>query len=337
MVECIFTIDYEIYGNGSGSLREHILGPMERIKGLFEQANVPCVVFVEVAELECIERENSDPDIQAIRRQIRELHECGFEIGLHIHPQWYNARYVNGTWLLDYGEYNLCTLSEDRIDVLIGRALAYLRSVLGDDQYTPVSFRAGNWLLQPTAIAARVLSRHGIRIDSSVFKGGLQRKWNLDYRRATANGWYWRFLDDVTAPSLRGSLLEVPIYTRMVPFWRMITGKRVRLQNRAPAGANDGNQFVSRMLDWLRFRYPLKFDFCRMTLTEQEAMLAKVMEEDRGDPGAYKPVALIGHTKDFGGTTTLEALLCRLRTCGISVSTLRDVESKSVATEARRL
>src|SRR5207248_1404364 len=144
-----------------------------------------------------------------------------------LHPQWCNARYQDAKWDLDYTEYNLCTLPPRRITEIVERSIAYLRTVLEASDFTPFSFRAGNWLFQPTSAAARVLRENGIRIDSSVFKGGRQHKHNLDYRRAIKNGYYWTFGDDVTVPDPRGGLLEIPIHPKMVAFWQMITAKRI--------------------------------------------------------------------------------------------------------------
>src|ERR1035437_9316274 len=110
MIECIFTIDYEIYGNGEGSLRELVFEPAQNVKRIFEQANVKLVVFVEAAELQKIETVGTDSAIDDIRRQVREFRQAGHEIALHLHPQWFNAYRENGAWVLDYGEYNLCTL-----------------------------------------------------------------------------------------------------------------------------------------------------------------------------------------------------------------------------------
>ena len=93
MVECVFTIDYEIYGNGEGSLRELVYEPARQLKEIFDQAGVKFVAFVEVAELQKIDAVHSDEAIDDVKRQIRELHEQGFEIALHLHPQWSNARY----------------------------------------------------------------------------------------------------------------------------------------------------------------------------------------------------------------------------------------------------
>ena len=81
--------------------------------------------------------------------------------------------------------------------------------------------------MQPTKTMAEVLLRNGIQVDSSVFKGGRIRDLGLDYRPAARHGWYWRFADDVNEAEPEGPLLEVPIYTEMVPFWKMLGGKRL--------------------------------------------------------------------------------------------------------------
>jgi len=52
----------------------------------------------------------------------------------------------------------------------------------------------------------------------------------------------------------------------MVPFWKMITGKRIDLQRKtAPAAKTDKNhnrnKRLQRLFDSTRFRYPLKLDY----------------------------------------------------------------------------
>jgi len=71
MIEVIFTLDYEIYGDATGSLRELILEPAESLMNLFEKWHYPLVVFVEVAELERIYQEKSDRDVEAVLIRLR--------------------------------------------------------------------------------------------------------------------------------------------------------------------------------------------------------------------------------------------------------------------------
>ena len=328
MVECIFTLDYEIYGNGEGSLKELVYEPAERLMAIFRNWDARFVAFIEVAELEILEREGTDPSIELVKEQLRGLHREGFELGLHLHPQWYNARYEEGRWLLDYNEYSLCALPRERIVGIVDRSIDYYREALGVGDFTPFSFRAGNWLFQPTATVADILAERGIKVDSSVFKGGRQYQYNLDYHRALRNGFYWAFSHDVNVPDPKGTLLELPIYTRMVPFWRMATGKRINLQRKGSSGGQTRKKVFHRLADFARLRYPLKLDFCRMSLGELTRTVDEVVKKDSSNPTWYRPVVAIGHTKDLVDFETVESFLCYLGTKGIAVSTLEEAYLK---------
>jgi len=328
MIECIFTIDYEIYGNGEGSLRELVYEPAQRLKEIFFRWNGRFVVFVEVAEMEMIEAKNTDSAIDLVKDQIRDFNKEGFELGLHLHPQWYNARRENGGWKLDYSEYNLCTLPRRRIVEIVNRSIAYFRKLLDVADFKPFSFRAGNWLFQPTKTIASVLAERGVKVDSSVFKGGLQHKHKLDYRQALRNGYYWTFTDNVDVPDNEGGMLEFPIYTQMVPSWKMPTRKRIGLQQKGSSGGQNGKRRPDCLLDYLRLWYPLKFDFCRMTLDELKKMLDTIIREDQQDPTSFRPIVAIGHTKDLVDLETVEKFLDYSQRKGIPVSTFKKVYNK---------
>ncbi len=163
-----------------------------------------------------------------------------------------------------------------------------------------------------------------------MFKGGLQRGRGLDYRPSLKNGYYWRFQDDVNAEEPDGRLLEIPTYTKLVPFWRMFTNKRLALQRKGNAPAQKANPFhlwqrLNRFRDLVRFRYPLKFDFCRMTIDELTVAIDGMIEEDKKSPASFKPLVAIGHTKDLTDYQTVVAFLTYLRERRINVSTLEEV------------
>lgn len=325
MIECIFTIDYEIYGNGEGSLRKLVYEPAERLKATFNKWNAHFILFVEAAELEMIEAKGTDSTIDLVKEQIQNFYREGFEIGLHLHPQWYNSRYESGKWILDYSEYNLCTLPRERIVQIINRSIDYLRNLLCVTDFLPLSFRAGNWLFQPTRTLSEVLIEKGIKVDSSVFKGGLQHLHKLDYRRSLKNGYSWPFADEVNIPDPKGALVELPIYTKMAPIWKMLTSKRIGLQQKAPTGSHTRRERLLRYLDFLRFWYPLKFDFCRMTIDELTEMINIETQKDRRNSNIFRPIIAIGHTKDLNDLETVESLLSYLKRKDISLSTFKDI------------
>ncbi len=119
-------------------------------------------------------------------------------------------------------------------------------------------------------------------------------------------------------------MLEFPIHTRMVPTWKMFTAKRIGLQQKGSSATQAGKKIISRMKDFLRFRYPLKFDLCQMNLKELTQMLDTVIREDQGDQASFRPIVAIGHTKDLVDIETVESFLCYLRDKGVLVSTFRD-------------
>jgi hypothetical protein len=105
--------------------------------------------------------------------------------------------------------------------------------------------------------------------------------------------------------------------------------------NRYGVAGRSTTQKLIRALDFLRFRYPLKLDFCRMTINELTSMMNKVIQEDRQDPESYRPIVTIGHTKDLTDFDTVDSFLSFLKTNRITVSTFTDVLPKlatSVAT-----
>jgi hypothetical protein len=328
MIEYVFTLDYEIYGNGTGSLMNLVYEPTEKLVKAFGKWNAQFVVFVEVAELELIDNLNTDPAIDLVKQQIRDLYRMGFEIGLHLHPQWYNARNEKGLWHLDYTEYNLCNLPRERIRQLIERSIVYLRHVLRTPDFTPFSFRAGNWLFQPTQTAAEILAEKGIHIDSSVFKGGLLHKHKLDYRRALQNGNYWRFKNNVDIPDPGGVLLELPIYTSMIPTWKILTSKRIGLQRRGKSQAQYRRVGMFNLRDIIRLKYPKKFDFCRLTISELIQMVDAIIREDQQNPAIFRPIVAIGHTKDLTDFQTIDSLLGYLDQKRIKIATFKTLYSK---------
>jgi hypothetical protein len=325
MIECVFTLDYEIYGNGTGALNELVYEPTENLLRVFEKWDARFVNYVEVSEFEMIEAAGTDAAISLVKRQVKEMHRRGYEIALHLHPQWYNARFAQGQWELDYTEYNLCTLSQPRIAEIVDRSVNYLCNMVDDRKFSPISFRAGNWLFQPTQNAARELSRRGLRIDSSVFKGGLQRNHELDYRPAMKNGYYWPFSSDVNVPDAMGQWLELPIYAEMVRPWKMATSKRMGMGGNVKGSGGSFAKKVNRALDFLRLGYPLKFDFCRMTLAELTSMMDRVIALDRRDPDTRKPIVAIGHSKDLNDFQTVDAFLAFLREKKIPVVTFENL------------
>jgi hypothetical protein len=320
MIECVFTLDYEIYGNGTGSLQDLVLEPTQHLSKIFQDFKSPFVVFAEAVEFSKMEQKQSSPDTAKVRTQLRELRAAGHEIALHVHPWWANAVYEKTHWRMDWSERNICALNPDRISAIVSDAINYLRNALDDPFFIPLSFRSGLWVMQPTGVITDVLAQHGVRVDSSVFKGGRVCSLGLDYRPALGNSEYWRFSADVNTPDTHGNLWEIPIHTEMVPFWKMLGGKRLKLHKRVPSAPN-GTPLPRRWSDFLRFRYPRKLDFCRMTFEEMRRVIEVALKEGRARQREAQIIVAIGHSKDFMDSDAIRRFLDFLHEQAISVTT----------------
>jgi peptidoglycan/xylan/chitin deacetylase (PgdA/CDA1 family) len=319
MIECVFTLDYEVYGNGEGSLRDLVLDPTRRLAELFQEFGAPFVVFAEALEFAKMEETQSDPDTAEVRAQLRELRAAGHEIALHLHPWWANARYEDGQWRLDWSERSICTLEPERVEAIVSGAIGYLRAGLEDPSFTPLSFRAGAWAMQPSRVIANVLGRHGVRVDSSVFKGGRIHDLGVDYRPALGNDGFWRFGSDVSVPDPHGRMWEIPILTQMVPFWQMLGRKRLKLQKKMRSAGQ--GPVPRRWRDFLRFRYPRKLDFCRMTFKEMREATEVALKDRKARQGERNVVVAIGHSKDFVDPEAIRSFLTFLQERSVPVTT----------------
>jgi hypothetical protein len=320
MIDFIFTQDYEIYGNGYGSLGELVLEPTERLSKIFREFGAPFVNFTEAVEFQKIEEAGSDPDSAGVRSQLRELRAAGHEIALHLHPWWANARYEGGRWHLDWSERKIGTLEPKRVETIVVQAIGYLRAALNDPHFAPLSFRAGQWAIQPEHVIVDELVKRGIRVDSSVFKGGHIRSVGIDYRPAAANGGFWRFTHDVNVPNAGGKMWEVPIYTELVPFWQMIRRKRLKLQSKSN-NASQGSPLPHQWRDLVRFLYPRKLDFCRMTFEEMRDTTMSALKKTRKRQEERAILVAIGHSKDFVDSDSVRRFLAFLREQAINVTT----------------
>lgn len=327
MIECVFTLDYEIYGNGTGSLRELVYEPTKQLMSIFRERHSQFVIFPELLELRKIEEYMADEAIADVRTQLCKLFNEGYEIGLHLHSWWFNAHRKNNNWFLDWNERNLCTLPRKRIAEIIDYALEYLRVLITSHSFRPICFRNGLWAMQPTSVLAEVLIQSGVQMDSTVFRGGRIKDVCVDYRSSLKNGYYWRFGEDVNTPDPEGILIELPIHTDMVPLWKMAKRKLLHVQKKVPF-KGDKAQLRERFSDFARFKYPRKLDFCRMKFSDLRSTIDNLIRQDKINPQTYKPIVAIGHSKDLIDFETVMQFHDYLVTCGIAITNFRGVLQK---------
>ncbi|HMK34043.1 MAG TPA: hypothetical protein VK463_03175 [Desulfomonilaceae bacterium] len=217
----LITFDYEIFlGRNFGSPEAVLFEPTRRILDLCKQLNISTTFFPDVCSVWAHRNCGLDAYADAFETQLREIAQCGHDVGLHIHPHWLFSAYETGEWHLSTDRMYLSDLGfgthPNSAGELVRRGIAYLNELLkpSNPQYECMAFRAAGLALQPKeSELIRVLLESGIRIDSSIAKG---LKLNMDtvsidYSRIPKCAtWYMSPETGIRCENAKG-ILEFPI------------------------------------------------------------------------------------------------------------------------------
>jgi hypothetical protein len=322
VIRVIFTLDYEIHGNGEGCPYELMVEPTARLLRLFDAYGAKLTIMADVAEILKFkeyagQHGKDDYHYQDIAAQLQTAVRGGHDVQLHLHSSYFNATHDGRRWVQDWAEYNFAGLSPRRLHELIKLGKNFLESLLQpvNPAYRCNVFRAANWSVSPSKNVVRALVNNGIRIDTSVFKYGRRDGLvNFDYRLAHSAMVPWRADEDaIWRSNPHGQIWEVPIYSehRRLPaffslnrIYRFILGRFHRipdaLENSGGYGASAGarHSSVTRRLSRLAGRHAWKADFNQCSGRQLICALERA-EARYGRPGAELPFVLIGHPKLF--------------------------------------
>jgi len=319
VLSAIFTLDYEIHGNGDGSPWELMVEPTARMMDLFERYGAKLTIMADVAEIlmfkEYKEQVGKDDYFyDAIADQLRDAIRRGHDVQLHLHASYFNARHEEGRWKQDWLEYNFASLSLDRLHEIVRIGKVYLETLLKPvaPGYECFAFRAANWAMSPSQNVIHALLDNDIRIDTSVFKYGKRDGLvNFDYSNAPSNLIPWRADEmDICRRNDAGALLEVPIYCerRWIGaflsrnrLYRASLGRKHTLKGSPSPGRHRGGSGKSLFFSWvakLLGRHPWKADFNQCTGRQLIAALQRA-EAQQESAETDLPFVLIGHSKLF--------------------------------------
>jgi hypothetical protein len=320
MLKAVFTLDYEIHGNGEGCPYALMVEPTLRMLRQFDQYGAKLTIMADIAEIlkfkEYAEKHGRDDYHYAkIVAQLRDAIRRGHDVQLHIHSSYFNARHEDGRWVQDWSEYDFAGLSLERMKTIVRRGKEFLESLLQpvDPNYKCIVFRAANWSVCPSKHVVQALVANGIKIDSSVFKYG--RRENLvhfDYTAAHSTTLPWKANEDnICAEDPQGRLLEFPIYSENRWLGAFLTPQRIyrlwlsnlhKLSRNgkdkppalpATAGFKSNGGAKHRTLTP---RYAWKADFNQCSGPQLVRALQRA-EADYSGSGVEVPFVLIGHSK----------------------------------------
>jgi peptidoglycan/xylan/chitin deacetylase (PgdA/CDA1 family) len=322
MLKVIFTLDYEIHGNGEGSPRKLMIEPTQRILRLFDKYGAKLTIMADTAEIlkfkEYAEQHKMDDyNYGGIVSQLRDAVVRGHDAQLHIHASYVNAVHDGRHWVQCWEDYDFANLSLDRMTGMIRQGKEFLESILRpvNSGYRCFVFRAANWSVSPSANVVKALQDNGFKIETSIFKYGRRDGIvNFDYSGAYSNLVPWRASeDDLCVRDDGGKLWEFPIYSENRWIGAFLTPNRVFrvAQSRThahpvdlvmaeathPAGPARKRTLLDRVT-FLAKGHAWKADFNQCTGRQLIGALLRAERQASLISGDI-PFVLIGHSKLF--------------------------------------
>lgn len=324
----VVSVDYEIFGNGQGDVRQHVVEATDRMARLCEKYRAPLTVFFEVEEYLAFQKYR-EPLLRAlgydpaalIRQQIISLAAAGHDIQLHLHPEWYGAEFHDGQWRLRPEKATVDSLfdSQNQTTNYIAERKAVIEEmVAASGRSSEVNvYRAGAFSAQPGAKLLRALAENGFVIDSSVVKGLVHShgSGSFDYRQAPSAKGPWRVTRDVAEADPQGPLWEVPIYSRMSRRFQQLTWRRLRAKFSKNIPKTQQQEMVRQLgvgrnpvsiFKFLLQPVPTKLDYHNQS---PRTLLSWIKSAPASAKGAPDVVVLIGHTKEHTDDHAFEAFL----------------------------
>jgi hypothetical protein len=322
------TEDHEIFGNGSGDVRRHIIEPAERMARICERFGMPLTVFFEVEEYLAFERERGalidawgyDPAAE-LRAQAIDFVDRGHDLQLHLHPEWVGSRFEKDHWELRSECPTVDSLFEtqEEVSAYIGERKAVIDrfyEAAGSSRRV-TAYCCGAFCAQPGRKLLRALAEHGITVDSSVVKGMVRSDdhVHLDFTSTPADRRHWQVSEDVACEDAGGRVTEIPIYSRMGRRVQQLTLRRLMAKFSGNIPKEKQREMVSQLgmgrtpasvLRFLSQRFPIKLDFHNMSSRQ---MLRWIRNAPPAPGGDLDVIVLIGHSKEHRDDAEFERFL----------------------------
>lgn len=220
------TLDYELFmGEKVGSVDNCLIIPTNHLLNVLSKFEAKATFFVDAAYLLQLSRLSSrypslNKDYISISKQLKDIVAKGHEVQLHIHPQWYKARYEGGRWILNQDIYKISDIDSEELYSIFEVSKSLLEQIIGKQV---IAYRAGGYSIQSFENIKKLFKKNGLLIDSSVLsnKTNITDSQYFDYR-TIKGGFVYRFSDDVIKIDPNGQFVELPITTHHIPLFRYI-------------------------------------------------------------------------------------------------------------------
>ncbi|MGV6862197.1 MAG: hypothetical protein ACWA41_10515 [Putridiphycobacter sp.] len=237
------TYDYELYfGQPTGTAQKCIIEPTNHLLQIADRTGVKMIFFIDVGYLIKLKAyinqyETAKRDYDAVVSQIKLMSEKGHDCQLHIHPHWEDCDFDGVQWNMNVSRYKLVDFSETEIERFVLQYKTFLEEIIDKKVH---AYRAGGWCLQPFSKIQKAFQKADLKLDSTVFPGGINSKGSYFYDfTKVPNQDKWLFSDELCVSDDNGTFLEYPIsnfkYSNWF-FWRLFVLGRLNPIAHKPIG-----------------------------------------------------------------------------------------------------
>ena len=181
--------DWELRGNGSGDVQDIQVRPMLELLAIYERNGIRGSFNAEVMQQLAFRRlQDAHPELKHAAdtwdAAVLDAYRRGHDVQLHIHPQWNDAAYIDGTCQLT-SDWSILNYRPDEALRMLTDSKNYLESLIRtiNPDYRCVSFRSGSWCIAPSPFMLDLLADLAIVFDMSIVPGVRfnTRKISLDF------------------------------------------------------------------------------------------------------------------------------------------------------------
>lgn len=172
--------DFEVQGNGLGNVADLQYLPALALMNIAQKHGVKATFMADIAHLitlrDHLNNLNNDRNLRLQKTIADEtllmIKERGFDVQLHLHPQWLGAKRINSHFHVSRN-WNIGKYSASEQIYLITESINYLHTLLLPNfpLYKTIAFKAGSWGIQPSETILQQCLENGIRIIIAVRAG----------------------------------------------------------------------------------------------------------------------------------------------------------------------
>lgn len=341
----VLTFDYELFGDGSGDVLEHMVKPTVHILDICEQHGIKTTIFFEVLEYLKIKDEwekgnkmgyEQNP-VQAIEQQIQRAALSGHDIQLHLHPQWVGANWQEDGWKLNMENWRLGDFSYPSytIEQLLYKGKNAIEKLIREvlPEYRCTILRAGAYNLMPSGKIYQAMKNVGLQADSSVYPGGYEQGdlSRYDYRNVSpAKDYWWGDESDLRKEGNAKEVMEIPVFAlsqRRIHKLLNIDKIKSLLFEKQRKMSSVAREKMNRRSMWQKLKFlfgkeAFTWDFCLFS-THLHKVFFRYIEQNLSEE--RDTFVIIGHPKSYQSDRLLKTLISLAKKRKFSFITLKEV------------